>query len=31
LRRIEDIWVEAGFPQGEGFERIVADALASAR
>jgi len=31
LRRIEDSWVEAGFPQGEGFERIVADALASAR
>ena len=31
LRRIEDSWVEAGFPQGEDFERIVADALASAR
>ena len=31
LRRIEDIWVEAGFPQGENFERIVADALAGAR
>jgi len=31
LRRIEDAWVEAGFPQGEEFERIVADALASAR
>ena len=31
LRRIEDSWVEAGFPQGERFERIVADALASAR
>ena len=31
LRRIEDAWVEAGFPQGEEFERIVDDALASAR
>ena len=31
LRRIEDSWVEAGFPQGEDFERIVADALAGAR
>jgi poly(A) polymerase len=31
LRRIEDRWVEAGFPQGDAFERIVADALASAR
>ena len=31
LRRIEDRWVEAGFPQGDAFERIVAEALASAR
>ena len=31
LRRIEDRWVEAGFPKGDAFERIVADALASAR
>ncbi len=30
LRRIEDHWVEAGFPHGEAFERIVADALAAA-
>ncbi|MGI8611809.1 MAG: CCA tRNA nucleotidyltransferase [Sphingomicrobium sp.] len=29
LRRIEDRWVEAGFPHGGDFERIVADALAS--
>ena len=29
LRRIEDRWVEAGFPRGEEFGRIVADALAS--
>ena len=29
LRRIEDRWVEAGFPHGEDFERIVSDALAS--
>ena len=29
LRQIEDQWVEAGFPQGEAFERIVADALAA--
>lgn len=27
LRRIEDRWVEAGFPHGDQFERIVADAL----
>ena len=27
LRRIEDRWVEAGFPQGDAFERIVADEL----
>ena len=27
LRSIEDRWVEAGFPQGEALERIVADAL----
>jgi len=30
LRRIEDRWLEAGFPEGEEFEQIVADALASA-
>jgi poly(A) polymerase len=29
LRQIEDRWVEAGFPQGDAFERIVAEALAS--
>ena len=29
LRRIEDRWVEAGFPHGDQFERIVADALAA--
>jgi poly(A) polymerase len=31
LRRIEDDWVNSGFPQGEGFERIVAAALGNAR
>ena len=30
LRQIDDSWVEAGFPTGEEFERIVSDALASA-
>ena len=30
LKRIEDRWVEDGFPHGEAFERIVADALATA-
>jgi poly(A) polymerase len=30
LRAIEDRWVEAGFPAGETFERIVDDALGSA-
>ena len=30
LRKIEDRWVEAGFPTGAEFERIVADALAAA-
>jgi poly(A) polymerase len=30
LRRIEDEWVNAGFPHGEDFERMVADALARA-
>jgi len=30
LRAIEDRWVEAGFPKGDAFERIVADALAAA-
>ena len=29
LRRIEDRWVEAGFPHGDQFETIVAEALAS--
>jgi poly(A) polymerase len=29
LRRIEDRWVEAGFPRGEPFDEIIADALAS--
>lgn len=31
LRRIEDRWVAAGFPKGDAFEAIVADALAEAR
>jgi poly(A) polymerase len=30
LRRIEDQWVKAGFPSGDEFERIVAEALATA-
>jgi len=30
LRRIEDRWVESGFPTGDEFERIVSDALAAA-
>jgi len=30
LREIEDRWVEAGFPSGETFERIVANALGAA-
>ena len=30
LRKIEDRWVESGFPEGDEFERIVADALAEA-
>jgi poly(A) polymerase len=30
LRMIENRWVEAGFPQGEEFETIVADAVAEA-
>ena len=29
LKRIEDRWVEAGFPDGTDLDRIVADALAS--
>ncbi|MFL6721543.1 MAG: CCA tRNA nucleotidyltransferase [Sphingomonas sp.] len=29
LRRIEDQWVEAGFPAGDEFEQIVTDALAA--
>lgn len=31
LREIEDRWVEAGFPAGDEFGRIVDDALAAAR
>jgi len=31
LQRIERRWVESGFPSGSDFERIVAEALASAR
>jgi poly(A) polymerase len=30
LRRIEDHWVEAGFPQGPELEAIIANALAGA-
>jgi len=30
LRTIDDRWVEAGFPTGEDFEQIVADAIARA-
>jgi poly(A) polymerase len=30
LRRIEDQWVEAGFPTGDAFERIVAGVLTNA-
>ena len=29
LRRIEDRWIEAGFPHGGPFERLVAEALAA--
>jgi poly(A) polymerase len=31
LRKIEQRWVDAGFPHGEPFEAIVADALTAAR
>jgi poly(A) polymerase len=31
LKEIDNRWVEAGFPTGEGFERIVTDALRGAR
>ena len=31
LRTIDDRWVDAGFPTGEEFERIVSEALAHAR
>jgi poly(A) polymerase len=31
LREIEDRWVEEGFPVGESFDRMVDEALASAR
>jgi len=30
LRAIEDRWVDAGFPSGDAFERIVAEAIAAA-
>jgi poly(A) polymerase len=30
LKRIENRWVDEGFPEGKEFERIVADALAAA-
>jgi poly(A) polymerase len=30
LRRIEDRWIEGGFPHGEAFERIVAEELTAA-
>ena len=30
LRKIEDEWVEAGFPTGEAFEQIVRQALSRA-
>jgi poly(A) polymerase len=30
LRAIEEAWLKAGFPSGEAFERIVAEALARA-
>lgn len=30
LRKIEDRWVEAGFPSGEALEKIVSEALATA-
>jgi poly(A) polymerase len=29
LRRIEDQWVDAGFPLGDRLEQIIADTLAS--
>ena len=31
LRAIENRWVEAGFPTGEAFDRIVAESVAAAR
>ena len=31
LRQIDQLWVEAGFPTGADFDRIVEDALARAR
>ena len=30
LRQIEDRWVDAGFPQGDAFEHIVANTLKAA-
>ena len=30
LKAIENRWIEEGFPEGESFERIVAEALAAA-
>jgi poly(A) polymerase len=31
LRRIEDRWIEAGFPTGDEFQEIVSDELAGGR
>ncbi len=31
LKRIEDRWIEAGFPEGPDFDRIVEESLESAR
>jgi poly(A) polymerase len=31
LKQVEQEWVEAGFPEGERFERIISEALRSAR
>lgn len=31
LKAIEERWIEAGFPRGEAFEKIVQEALASAK
>jgi hypothetical protein len=29
LRKIEDRWVEEGFPAGDAFERVVSEMLSS--